>query len=534
MSPQTIKLATSSSNIGDETIVTWDKDYYHIKNLKICIGTTKKGVKRLKGMTGVWEGEYISETATQLDVVINGRKQTISFADVTTYGTDNSIAEITGSSLFQDKARLISEYQDTVSATVPQVLKKEILNKVYGVYSEFLFEDYTFDDATGTYGYAGSGAGFTSLPLNTKLYGKTGLGLDEIVITSGDYNTGYQATITPHSASYKELGNLVTAVKNSILSDYANGVSTCTTEITLDQLKYTDGTIAKQASEGEIIHIGDIVRLDRNSFGDSIYNYADGNPYLWRVTGTTLIYDGYPHQKLELQEITSGNRGLKYMSWETIESIANSGQAQNVFSIGDEKEIELSTGEKLTAVIIGFNHDKISDTKKAGITFFIKTPLATLYRMNSTISPTGGVWNTCSMHETLNGDTSSSVFQKLPEELRGKVKLVEKVFYDRANASHISQDKLFLLSAAELGYTTDYAFGVEGTPYEYFKVEGNKILYDSENITVNWWTRSCSNKLINGVSSEFLYSSKTATCLSLTATWFLRVAFAFCIGEVDA
>jgi hypothetical protein len=544
LSPQTIKLATSSSNIGDETIVTWDKDYYHIKNLKICIGTTKKGVKRRKGMTGVWEGEYISETATQLDVVINGRKQTISFADVTTYGTDNSIAEITGSSLFQDKARLISEYQDTVSGTVPQVLKKEILNKVYGVYGEFLFEDYTFDAATGAYGYAGSGSGFTSLPSNTKLYGKTGLGLDEIVITSGDYNTGYQATITPHSASYKELGNLVTTVKNSILSDYANGVSTCTTEITLDQLKYTDGTIAKQASEGEIIHIGDVVRLDRNSFGDSIYNYADGNPYLWRVTGTTLIYDGYPHQKLELQEITSGNRGLKYMSWETIESIANSGQAQNVFSIGDEKEIELSTGEKLTAVIIGFNHDKISDTKKAGITFFIKTPLATNYKMNSN-QGVSTYWGSCSLRTTLLNDIKNTLPGWDDEEnvvsannLIKRLKPVQKKIFDYNDSAQTLTDDLFLLSAYEIGNSLgNVVWAQEGTQYAYFADNDNSVraLKNTDGVSVDWWTCSLGKKSTTIYREQYIYRNKTGAIFSTSnQTYSKAVAFAFCIGEVDA
>lgn len=541
----------TQSNILSEEIYTEDTSNYYISGLRIFVRSKKvyiqSALPNVDNTTEKWKSEapiqwtgwceeYIPNS---LEIKINGDYYEISFNDIEPNVTGKNIATIenSGNTLLQDKAFFASTYIDNQAESKNNVsLSTAQLNALYGDDGESLWSLYSFDPETGIYKTLGTGTSLNNLTVGIKYYGKRNYdrGIDEVTITSGNATDGYILSITSHYVSYDKIGSVVDRLSNSILSDYANGVSTCTTEITLDQLKYTDGTIAKQASEGEIIHIGDVVRLDRNSFGDSIYNYADGNPYLWRVTGTDLIYDGYPHQKLELQEITSGNRGLKYMSWEMIESIANSGQAQNVFSIGDEKEIELSTGEKLTAVIIGFNHDKISDTKKAGITFFVKTPLATLYRMNSTISPTGGVWNTCSMYETLNGDTSSSVFQKLPEDLRGKVKLVEKVFYDRANASHTSQDKLFLLSAAELGYTTDYAFGVEGTPYEYFKVEGNKILYDSENITVNWWTRSCSNKLVNGVSSSFLYSSKTARCLNLTATYFLRVAFAFCIGEVDA
>lgn len=540
--PVSVKVSVSQqNNYKDPSIVTETDNEYKITNLGIIIERDVIGIRQtafgIPLQYNQWAGTRTHDIPVSLGITINGDYSEISFENIETAVTGKNVAVINNSenTILQDKANLISLYTDVVGAANTGITMS--IDDIVEKYGLTLNKGYVFDTYSGKYNWVGDfDAVRGGLELNTTYYGVGSLGgMDEIVLTSGSYSSGsYTISIIPHTPTFITIEPITTHITNSVLSDYANGVSTCTTEITLDQLKYTDGTIAKQAGDGEIMHIGDVVRLDRNSFGDSIYNYADGNPYLWRVTGTDLIYDGYPHQKLELQEITSGNRGLKYMSWEMIESIANSGQAQNVFSIGDEKEIELSTGEKLTAVIIGFNHDKISGTKKAGITFFVKTPLATLYRMNSTISPTGGVWNTCSMYGTLNGDTSSSVFQKLPEELRGKVKLVEKVFYDRANASHISQDKLFLLSAAELGYTTDYAFGVEGTPYEYFQVEGNKILYDSENITVNWWTRSCSNALVNGVSGRFLYSSKTATCLSLTATRFLSVAFAFCIGEVDA
>lgn len=544
--PVSVKVSVpQQNNYKDPSIVTETDNEYKITNLGIIIERDVIGIAQ--SAFGIpfnyypWSGTRTHDVPVSLGITINGDYSEISFENIETGVTGKNVAVINNSynTILQDKANLISLYTDVVGTTNTGITMS--IDDIVEKYGLTLNKGYVFDTYSGKYNWVGNfDAVRGGLKLNTTYYGVGSLGgMDEIVLTSGSYSSGsYTMSIISHTPTFITIEPITTHITNSVLSDYANGVSTCTTEITLDQLKYTDGTIAKQAGDGEIMHIGDVVRLDRNSFGDSIYNYADGNPYLWRVTGTTLIYDGYPHQKLELQEITSGNRGLKYMSWEMIESIANSGQAQNVFSIGDEKEIELSTGEKLTAVIIGFNHDKISDTKKAGITFFIKTPLATLYRMNSTTTPNGGVWDNCSMYETLNGDTSSSVFQKLPEDLRVKVKLVEKVFYDRANASHTSQDKLFLLSAAELGYTTDYAYGVEGTPYEYFKAEENKILYDSENITVNWWTRSCSNKLTgsvaSGVSGSFLYSSKTATCLSLTATNFLRVAFAFCIGEVDA
>ena len=62
-------------------------------------------------------------------------------------------------------------------------------------------------------------------------------------------------------------------------------------------------------------------------------------------------------------------------TWEEIAEIAAQGKAAANFRIGDKKELELITGEKLTAVIIGFDHDVIYNDKSdaaAGITFAIE------------------------------------------------------------------------------------------------------------------------------------------------------------------
>lgn len=542
---------TANTNIADPNIMTFRNGYYET-TMRLCVWQETIGVKSTQSYGGGlknWSGDYSLFVPKQITISFYGITHQINFEEVTKNSsvTARNIATLTGNSLLQDKAFFASTYIDNQTESKNNVsLSTSQLNALYGDDGESLWSLYSFDPETGAYKTLGKGTKFNNLTVGTKYYGKRNYdsGIDEVTITSGNATDGYELSITSHYVSYDEIGSVIDRLSNSILSDYANGVSTCTTEITLDQLKYTDGTIAKQASDGEIIHIGDVVRLDRNSLGDSMYNYADGNPYLWRVTGTTLIYDGYPHQKLELQEITSGNRGLKYMSWETIESIANSGQAQNVFSIGDEKEIELSTGEKLTAVIIGFNHDKISDTKKAGITFFIKTPLATNYKMNSN-QGVSTYWGSCSLRTTLLNDIKNTLPGWDDEEgvisannLIKRLKPVQKNIFDYNDSVQTLTDDLFLLSAYEIGKLVgNVVWAQEGTQYAYFADNDNSVraLKNTDGVSVEWWTCSLGKKSTTTYREQYIYRNKTGALFSTSnQTYSKAVAFAFCIGEVDA
>ena len=45
----------------------------------------------------------------------------------------------------------------------------------------------------------------------------------------------------------------------------------------------------------------------------------------------------------------------------TIAMLSENGKIQNYYSVGDEKTITLSTGEQVTFVILGFDHDDLSD-----------------------------------------------------------------------------------------------------------------------------------------------------------------------------
>jgi len=59
--------------------------------------------------------------------------------------------------------------------------------------------------------------------------------------------------------------------------------------------------------------------------------------------------------------------------WEAIDYIAQQNLAKEYYAVGDEKDVTLTDGETLTFVILGFNHDDLSDgTGKAKISICMK------------------------------------------------------------------------------------------------------------------------------------------------------------------
>ena len=92
-------------------------------------------------------------------------------------------------------------------------------------------------------------------------------------------------------------------ISNNILSDYADGIKTCTLQIMCQDMYSTTGEKIKDWSKGEILEVGDLVRVDKDNNGNSQYTYSDGNPIIFRVTGSKFSYNGSPKLDLELQEV---------------------------------------------------------------------------------------------------------------------------------------------------------------------------------------------------------------------------------------
>lgn len=201
--------------------------------------------------------------------------------------------------------------------------------------------------------------------------------------------------------------------------------------------------------------------------------------------------------------------GLDRWSWEDIGLVAKSGKAEEWFFLGDEKKITLYSGEKITVVIVGFNHDNLQGGGKAGITFALKDVLNEDYYMNCENTNVGG-WRESKMRT----EFLDKIYRLFPEEVRCLIKPVIKItgvgngkgdtVEGRADKVEQTIDKLFLFSGNEVEGTEEYfddgvgegfsgpediAAPGEGKQYPYFVDRKNYAVYRNGE-RESWWVRS--------------------------------------------
>ena len=264
-------------------------------------------------------------------------------------------------------------------------------------------------------------------------------------------------------------------------------------------------------------------------------------------------------QGLSLSGDTFSLKTLEDMGWDEISAISQAGKAPSIFHVGQEKKITLSTGESVTAVILGFNHDDLAAGGKAGITFGLKNSLKTGYTMNSSATNAGG-WTSSAMR------TRMATFKGyLPSALQSAILSVTKKTSagEQSTTINTTTDDLFLFSHVEVFGTnyydqgdspTMYSIAGEGKQYEYFKGKTwcsyySKTTVDSfgtaRSYTANryyqensykglgdtatsayvWWLRSSSA----ANSSSFCYVYDTGRVYYTNASSSIGVCFGFCV-----
>ena len=244
----------------------------------------------------------------------------------------------------------------------------------------------------------------------------------------------------------------------------------------------------------------------------------------------TKIGDGTTHW-LDLDTfVTKPKPTFAESDWETIAEESEKGNAQKYFAVGDEKTIELTTGEQVTLVILGFNHDDLTSGGKAGITIGMKELLATKYRMNASNTNAGG-WDESEMRTT----TMQTLLGQLPSDLQAAIKSVNKKATSGGASTTIktSSDKLFLFSEVEIDGTTSSGYASEGEQYEYWKTvkDGTvaadrvKKLSNGGGSAYSWWLRS---PYVSG-SSGFRYIGSTGSVYGNGANYTYGVSFGFCV-----
>ena len=193
---------------------------------------------------------------------------------------------------------------------------------------------------------------------------------------------------------------------------------------------------------------------------------------------------------------------LSSLTWEQIIAIGNSGEDCSLFfSVGDAKDLQLTTNELVPVVIGDFKHNTITGTSnKAAMAFTFKNCLNTTYPMNSSNTNSGG-WNNSAMRKT----RMANILNTFPAELRadGAIKYVNVLASAGGGSTAIttSSDRLRLHSIVELGLSYSYAASGEGTKYAYY-TSGNRVKTVGGVASI-YWTRSPNT----GDSGGFCYVS---------------------------
>lgn len=223
-------------------------------------------------------------------------------------------------------------------------------------------------------------------------------------------------------------------------------------------------------------------------------------------------------------------------TWYQISKVASNHTAYQYFSVGDEKTITLFTGESITLVIIGFDHDDLTSSGKAGMTIMMKHCLATQYPNHSSQTNTVG-WSGCTMRTSV----MATLLSQLPSDLQNYIVTVKKYtsIGNKSSTIETTQDKLFLLSTEEVSgiVTSGLNADGEGEQYAYFK---NIATTNSSRI----------KKLSNGSGSAAHWKLRSPNlsytthynCISTAGAYNIRsgasssrgVSFAFCIGEGES
>lgn len=258
--------------------------------------------------------------------------------------------------------------------------------------------------------------------------------------------------------------------------DGKNGVSVEKVEI--DE----NGDLITTMSDGREINAGkakgtdgvSVIGMEFNENGELVLMLSNGTsitggrviPTLQDWLGTHPIGNEFSHMYYDGERFVTSNIDLEDMTdWEKIASAsakiaAGENPATFGLAVGQEKTITLTTGEEVTFVILGFNHDDLADGGgKAGITFGMKGLLSTKYVVSGSVHTPYSEW--------IIRDTLTEIYDTLPPDLRVIIKDVTKLSKYHAytiNQIDTTVNKLFLFSVSEIfsGWSGD------GSRYDYY------------------------------------------------------------------
>jgi hypothetical protein len=241
-----------------------------------------------------------------------------------------------------------------------------------------------------------------------------------------------------------------------------------------------------------------------------------------------LYYDG---EKFVEYSFPYREKTLEQCTWYEINELSKANKAKDYFYVGEEKTVKFSDGTEAVFVILGFNHDDLSDgTGKAGITFGMRdvyknhTIRAEAYARGDGIYR--GAWHKVYLFDSAY--TNNLIYELInifPSEIMPFVKEVTKksVYGNIKTGSYNFKGlldtvncKLFPFSANEVNLKDVYTFNT-GTPYEYYEKISLSLMkraVGSANYE-KWWLRDLIYTIdTNGQVSEVWNKVGDSTVIS--------------------
>lgn len=252
-------------------------------------------------------------------------------------------------------------------------------------------------------------------------------------------------------------------------------------------------------------------------------------------------------------------------TWEQISEASSSGVAENIWEVGDRKQVTLNgtvgscsfSNYSTYAFIIGFNHNsgregsdrihfQLAKTALSGGTDICFTDSSynssgssAAFRMNTSNTNSGG-WEDSYMRNSICGtsktSTSGRFMGAIPSALRNALKSVTKYTDNTGNASTSSSavtattDYIFLLSEYEVFGSCSIANSNEASrqqQYAYYSAGNSKVKYrhTSTSSAASWWLRSANRYSSNIFALAYAYGDVG----SYSASYSLGVAPGFCV-----
>lgn len=250
----------------------------------------------------------------------------------------------------------------------------------------------------------------------------------------------------------------------------------------------------------------------------------------WQPELSTVIGNAsYTAQWLEKVMFANG-------LWADIARISEAGEAANHFAVGDTREILYGSSKKLTAVIVGFNHDDLANgSGKAGISVMVlDAPISNINWGNSSSAyPSSPVQSAL-----LN-----TVKPNLESSLVSVMKIVKKDYYSSTNSAAVNASDILTFSSNiwapslnELYVTDKTKFASSsivnriadlGAPYDYFK----KLSGTNNPFSSSFWTRNHlpNSSKFNGIYVTDYSATYKKGSFATSATSQYGVVFGFCI-----